>query len=440
MNEDFLKAIEYTPTEEERCYMSENPLPVPDTPKFVIAFSFFMFLIFLHHILDGDGICLNYFSDKIKTTIADNLSLYFCNENIVEDLENEKENNIVDEDLNIPKPYEYKYLDEVKKLADKIVFTESELKQELEQRVTIRSNMENKLNSDKTHVETQLAHFEKRLEELEADKETKSLEKEDKKNKKYEDEYYDEDFEEEEEETEEEKNERIEQSIASIQNEQRLYKKAQALLETKTIDQEEINKLAGEFILKERLDNLKNCIVMEKTPIGNAIMFYNNSKSSFEYYSDSTLPYRYLEVIARKYVITYKCKQIFVDMEQEIKEAEKKLEEKKKKAEHEKQKQEEEKISGNSSTNEKPAKNVFAKFKNYNKDNSIRVAAVPLDRPSSAKQTKPQEEKVIKENANRFSFEGKLANFNFLKKIDRKVVDKRYAVSFAEFKKMQKTQ
>ena len=180
---------------------------------------------------------------------------------------------------------------------------------------------------------------------------------------------------------------------------------------------------------------------MEKTPIGNAIMFYNNSKSSFEYYSDSTLPYRYLEVIARKYVITYKCKQIFVDMEQEIKEAEKKLEEKKKKAEHEKQKQEEEKISGNSSTKtEKPAKNVFAKFKNYNKDNSIRVAAVPLDRPSSAKQTKPQEEKVIKENANRFSFEGKLANFNFLKKIDRKVVDKRYAVSFAEFKKMQKTQ
>lgn len=438
MNEEFLKAIEYSPTEEECCYMSEKPLPVPDTPNFVIAFSFFMFLIFLQHILDGDGIYLNYFSDKIKTTIVDNLSLCFYNENTVEELKNEKENKIVDEDLNIQIPYEDKYLDKVKKLADEIVFTESELKQELEQRVTIRNNMGNKLNSDKTHVETQLAHFEKRLEELEADKETKSLEKEEKKNKKYEDEYDDEDFQEEE--TEEEKNERIEQSIASIQKEKKLYKKAQVLLETKTIDQEEINKLAKEFILKERLDNLKNCIVMEKTPIGNAIMFYNNAKSSFEYYSDSTLPYRYLEVIARKYVVTYKCKQIFVDMEQEIKEAEKKLEEKKKKAEDEKQKQQEEKISGKISTTEKPAKTVFAKFKNYNKDNSIKVGAVPLDRPSSAKQTKPQEEKVIKENANRYSFEGKLANFNFLKKIDRKVVDKRYAVSFAEFKKMQKTQ
>uniref|UniRef100_A0A6C0K234 Uncharacterized protein n=1 Tax=viral metagenome TaxID=1070528 RepID=A0A6C0K234_9ZZZZ len=439
MNEESLKAIEYASTEKECCYMSEKPLSIPDTPNFVIAFSFFMFLIFLHHILDTKGTYLNYFADKIKTTIADNLNLYFYNENSVEELEKENENKIVDEDPNIPKPYEYKYLDEVKKLANEIVFTELELKQELEQRATIRSNMENKLSSDKTYVETLLAYFEKRLEKLNAEKAYKKEEKKEKEEGEDDEDFEDEDFEDEE--TEEEKNERNEQAIASIQNDQRLYKKAQVLLETKTIDEEEINKLAREFILKERLDNLKNCIVMEKTPIGNAIMFYNNTKSSFEYYSDSTLPYRYLEVIARKYIITYKCKQIFVDMEQEIKEAEKKLEEKKKKAEDEKQKQEEEKISGNPSTKpEKPAKNVFAKFKNYNKDNSIKVAAVPLDRPSSAKQTKPQEEKVIKENANRFSFEGKLANFNFLKKIDRKVVDKRYAVSFAEFKKMQKTQ
>jgi hypothetical protein len=315
--------------------------------------------------------------------------------------------------------------------------------------------MENKLKSDKVHVESQLAYFEKRLEELEAEKETKVVEKKEKQEKEEgeekkekeegeeeeEDEEYDDVFEDEETETEEEKKERIEQSIATIQNEQKLYKKAQELLEEKTIEDEDINKFAREFILKERLDNLKNCIVMEKTPLGNAIMFYNNSKSSFEYYSDSTLPYRYLEVVARKYILTYKCKQVFVNMEEEIKEAEKKLEEKKKKEEEEKQKEQEEKDSGKPSTmTEKPAKNVFAKFKNYNKDNSIKVAAVPLDRPATAKQTKPQEEKVIKERANRYSFEGKLANFNFLKKIDRKVVDKRYAVSFAEFKKMQKSQ
>jgi hypothetical protein len=435
MNEEFLKAIEYTPTEDpDHSYISEPPHPISDTTtNFVAAISFGMFLLFLQHVLNNDSVYWNYFTDKIRDTISNGLNYYFYNENSLDDLEKENEEKTVEDNpIAPPKPYEDKYLEEVKKLADDIVFTETEIETELEQRVIIRKNMENKLKSDKTHVETQLAYFEKRLEDLEVEKACKKEEEEED----------DEDFEDEEEkETEEEKKERSEQEIANIQNEQKLYKKAQDLLEEKTIEDEDINKFAREFILKERLDNLKNCIVMEKTPVGNAIMFYNNSKSSFEYYSDSTLPYRYLEVIARKYILTYKCKQIFVDMEKEIKEAEKKLEEKKKKEEEEKQKEQEEKDSGKlSTTTEKPAKNVFAKFKNYNKDNSIKVAGVPLDRPATAKQTKPQEEKVIKERANRYSFEGKLANFNFLKKIDRKVVDKRYAVSFAEFKKMQKSQ
>jgi len=438
MNQEFIKSIEYTPTEDpDVVHISDPQIPNSNTtPNFVVALSFGLFLVFLQHVIDNDRIYWNYFSDKIRTTVSDALNYYFYNENSLDELEKENEEKIVDEEYKPPKPYEDKYLEEVKKLADEIVYSETELKTELAQRAIIRNNMENKLKSDKTHVDSQLDYFEKRLEELEAEKETKPMEKD--KNKEEGEE--DEDFEEEDTETEEEKRERIEQEIASIQNEQRLYKKAKELLDKKTIDEEEINKLAREFILKERLDGLKNCIVMEKTPIGNAIMFYNNDKSSFEYYSDSNLPYRYLEVIARKYILTYKCKQIFVDMEKEIKEAERKLEEKKKKEKEEKQKQQEEKDSGKVSTTEKPVKNVFAKFKNYNKDNSIKVAAVPLDRPTTAKQTKPQEEKIIKENANRYSFEGKLANYSFLKKIDRKVVDKRYAVSFAEFKKMQKSQ
>ena len=129
-------------------------------------------------------------------------------------------------------------------------------------------------------------------------------------------------------------------------------------------------------------------------------------------------------------------------MEAEIKEAERKLEEKKQKQkqqeEEEKQQQEDQgQNQGPTVDKSSKTKNVFAKFKNYNKDTSVKVAAVPLDRPTTAKQTKPQEEKIVKERANRYSFEGKLANFNFLKKIDRKVVDKRYAISFSEFKRMQ---
>lgn len=417
MNNQCVADNNYMWLHKDFCYFDEEPNKINSNHNL-----FFLNLILFLCLIDNVFL-LKHAHDLVIPILK---NFFGTNENseIEKETENKEEENIIV----APKPYEDKYLEEVEKLADDIVFTELELEKELQQRVIIRKNMENKLMFDKTHLETQLTYFEKKLEKLELEKEIKVTEKDE----------YDEDFEEGEE-TEEEKRERIEYAIAAIQNDQKLCKKAKEILDATTVEQELVNKFAREFILKERLDNLKNCIIMEKTPIGNVIMFYNNSKSSFEYYSDSTVPYRYLEVVARKYILTYKCKQIYIDMEQEIKEAEKKLEEKKKKDEEEKQRQQEEKDNVKNSTSDKSTKNVFAKFKNYNKDNSIKVAAVPLDRPATTKQTKPQEEKIIKERANRYSFEGKIANFNFLKKIDRKTVDKRYAVSFSEFKKMQKT-
>jgi len=35
------------------------------------------------------------------------------------------------------------------------------------------------------------------------------------------------------------------------------------------------------------------------------------------------------------------------------------------------------------------------------------------------------------------SSEGKFANFSFTKKVDRKIVDKKFGMTFADFKKMQ---
>ena len=45
---------------------------------------------------------------------------------------------------------------------------------------------------------------------------------------------------------------------------------------------------------------------------------------------------------------------------------------------------------------------------------------------------------LLKERANRYTYEGKFANFNFLKKIDRKIFNKKLGLSFADFKKMNK--
>jgi hypothetical protein len=209
--------------------------------------------------------------------------------------------------------------------------------------------------------------------------------------------------------------------------------------------QEEIIKLVEEktnkFMIEQRLEKCKNCYVMEYTPLGNVLMFYDKDRETFKFYSDSTIPYRYLEVVGRKYAKQFGCKQIFVDMEEEIKAAEEKWEsqriEKEDRVEKERIKKEEA-----IKNNEKPTetkKSVFAKFKSYNKEAStghVNTVAPPKNSIPNKLTEKQENEKVLlKERANRYTYEGKMANFSFIKKVDRKVVDKKYAMSFADFKK-----
>ena len=197
--------------------------------------------------------------------------------------------------------------------------------------------------------------------------------------------------------------------------------------------------LATKFIIDKKLEKLKNCYVMEKTPLGNVLMIYNIDRNSFSYYSDNAIPYRYLETVARKYVKTFACRPVFVDMDEELKKSEEIWEleriEKEKKVEEERRKIEELK-SQNKTVEQK--KSVFAKFKSYNKDSSAKKAMIAL--PQNKKLTNEQEnEKILlKDNANRYTYEGKLSNFNFLKKIEKKVVSKKYAMTFADFKNLQK--
>ena len=210
-------------------------------------------------------------------------------------------------------------------------------------------------------------------------------------------------------------------------------------------DEEMISKLkkeAHDFVIKERLDKLKNNFIIEKTPLGNVIMYWNNARESFEYYSDNTIPYRYLETVGRKYVKTFNCKQIYVDMSFELNEFERKQKEKQEKQEEELKLLEEKKKLEKNIVEQK--KDVFAKFKNYNKESGTgkvnRGAAPPKNSIPNNNNMKNNDEKVIlKENANRYTCEGRLSNFNFLKKPDRKVVDKKYAMSFSEFKKLKLT-
>jgi hypothetical protein len=58
----------------------------------------------------------------------------------------------------------------------------------------------------------------------------------------------------------------------------------------------------------------KKRILFETTPRGNIIMYYDAYKLGFAYYSDSyNLPYRLLNALAMKYVITFFCRDFFMD-------------------------------------------------------------------------------------------------------------------------------
>ena len=182
-------------------------------------------------------------------------------------------------------------------------------------------------------------------------------------------------------------------------------------------------------------ENLKNNFVMETTPLGNVIMYYNNDKNGFVYYSDSTIPYRFLETVGRKYITTFKCKNpsIYVD---ETDEPDEKTPT---------EKNQEITIDATTTISEtkstiKPSttttkKNVFAKFKNYNHPNSIPSSSM-IAKNNQVKITS-QSNKEVKENKNKYISEGKITNFSFIKKIDKKQIVKRLNMTFAEFKQMQ---
>jgi hypothetical protein len=154
----------------------------------------------------------------------------------------------------------------------------------------------------------------------------------------------------------------------------------------------------------ELLEALTNNYVMENTPNGNVMMRYNSVKESFEYYSDNIVPNRFLDVVARKFVKTYDCVMLYKSLSMI---------------------QEEDSLVTEPITASTNNVSVFAKFKTYN---NPKAPAQKRDIKRDVKTSRP----VI--SSNRYTSCGKMANMQMLKKVDRKVVDKSYAMSFAEYK------
>ena len=152
---------------------------------------------------------------------------------------------------------------------------------------------------------------------------------------------------------------------------------------------------------------LKNNILLENTPMGNIVLFYNHEQKRFEFYSDrKDVPYKFLNAAVQKYVKIYNCKKIYIDLDTELDLSKQKYEDL-----LEKKKTETDKLDDKK-------KDVFVAYKNYN---------MKTDTPNK------KEDYLIKENINHFKWIGFLKDYPFLKSPEKKSDE----LSFQDFVKIQ---
>ncbi len=387
-------------------------------------------ILFYYFICENNQLLLNYLDD---TDITLNTLL---NEDRTNDLKKTEEK------------FENKYLEKFKKFPNEFIFDEQELNKEKELSETIKVNFEKNKFESIQEIQEELSKIENIInnggfrEKLndENDSYTASINSNEidlllnyfDLTHLYEDEPEEVVFEELYEELLKKKEELLKEMLEQ---------------ETMTMTEDEARLKARDTIVTKKLDKFMDNYILEHTPLGNIFMRYNNDKKSFEYFSNNSIPYRYLEPVGRKYVMTYWCKPIFFDIEEELKKAEEKYDEKKR--EEELKIEEEKKRSEEKSVN---PKKVFVKLKNYNKNTKEQklrpmknrseknIALPPQIQNNLPDVNKMPEKQLLKENANRYTWEGRLTNFCPLKKIDKKVLDKKLNMTYSEFKKLQKEQ
>jgi hypothetical protein len=180
------------------------------------------------------------------------------------------------------------------------------------------------------------------------------------------------------------------------------------------------DKSEEEELTEEFVNDLSLNTVTETTPRGDVLMYYSSKMGSFVYHSKTKeIPYKYLETVARKYVIEYNCKKLYVDIRKEYEKGLNKYKEIKEKEEKAAKDAKEGKVD---ETKENKKKQIFANLKTYNRKGEVH---------------NKQKDKIyiLKENANRYSYRGKIEEYSEAKVescLDKNGKD----IDFASFKKM----
>lgn len=172
--------------------------------------------------------------------------------------------------------------------------------------------------------------------------------------------------------------------------------------------------LECEDLEEDTVKGMKNNVLYEMTPKGNVIMYYDFEKESFVYYCDTKdISYLYLETVARKYALTYDCKKIVVDIKKEMENAKQSNTNKSKLST----------IYENTSSSTKKTTDMFASFKSYN-------------RKGTGGSKSMNKSFVLRQNANRYSYSGKVSQYPILKTDDYKIEKPMEKMDYETFKKL----
>jgi hypothetical protein len=165
---------------------------------------------------------------------------------------------------------------------------------------------------------------------------------------------------------------------------------------------------AAEAHKKECLENMLYVRETINEFYGDIIMRYDAAIFSFVYYArTANIPYKYLETVSRKYMIeTNAPRDIHIDIRKEYTKAKEHLTNKK--------------VSFNvpqaDSNDTKQEPDVFAKFKTYNTAPNIsaqtNTSTTTTSTTTNTKISNTTDTKVIRENANRYSYRGKIEDYD----------------------------
>ena len=165
----------------------------------------------------------------------------------------------------------------------------------------------------------------------------------------------------------------------------------------------------------------KSRILNENTPRGNVMMYFNPYLLSYHYYSDEQIiPYKVLQQVATRYVVMFRCKDFFIDVEKRP--GNKILEVLQKEEDSLKSK----KMKVNDITKcvniQSDSKDVFAALKDYRSE--VKTTEATNVKTNGPNKMDPKPKKKVEEPkfSNKFVRVGKMCEFNITQKpVDKKI-------------------